>query len=329
MSYAFKPVDRIDGRLKVMGKATYSHEVQDGGPPAYGFILEASIAKGTVAEIDASAAERCTGVLLVMTHKNAPKQAPWRPMTAPDRFARSTPQLADNRIEYYGQPVAFVVAQSFEQARSAARQIKVRYAGVGGEFELAPNLAKATKPADDPFQKTDSIVGEFEPAFAAAPVKFDATFTTPFHVHAQMEPHATLAYWKNSRVIIHCSAQLLESAQNAVAATLQIAPEQVRIVSRYIGGGFGGKLGIYSDVFLSAMAARALKRPVKTALTRQQMFHLTGHRSETIQRVRLGATTDGKLTSIGHETWSHSARFDNFSRALARRHERCTRHLIA
>ena len=307
-----KPVDRVDGRLKVMGKATYAHETQEGGQPTYGFIVEATIAKGTITEIDASAAEQGAGVLLVMTHKNAPRQAPWGPLTAPDRFARSTPQLADNRIEYYGQPVAFVVAQSFEQARSASRLIKVRYASAPGEFELAPNLAKASKPADDAFQKADSIVGEFEPAFTAAPVKFDATFTTPLHVHAQMEPHATLAYWKDSRVIIHCSSQLLESAQKAVAATLQIAPEQVRIISRYIGGGFGGKLGIYSDVFLSAMAARVLKRPVKTALTRQQMFHVTAHRSDTIQRVRIGATRDGRLTAIGHETWSHSARFDNF-----------------
>ncbi len=307
-----KPVDRVDGRLKVMGKATYAHEVQEGGQPGYGFILEATIAKGTVTEIDATAAERSAGVLLVMTHKNAPKQGPWGPITLEDRFSRSSPQLADNRVEYYGQPVAFVVAQSFEQARSAARLIKVTYAQTPAEFELAPNVSKAEKPADNPYMKTDSIIGEFAPAFAAAPVKFDATFTTPLHVHAQMEPHATLAYWKDSRVIIHCASQLLESAQKAVANTLQIAPEQVRIVSRYIGGGFGGKLGIYSDVFLSAMASRILKQPVKTALTRQQMFDLTGHRSDTIQRVRLGATSDGKLTAMAHETWSHSARVDDF-----------------
>ena len=231
-----------------------------------------------MAEIDTGAAERCAGVLLVMTHQNAPKQAAWGPITEEDRFARSTPQLGSNRIEYYGQAVAFVVAQSFAQARSAAHLIKVTSAATPGEFELAPSLAKAEKPADNKYLKTDSIVGEFEPAFAAAPVKFDATFTTPIHIHAQMEPHATLAYWKDGRVIIHCSSQLLESAQKAIAHTLQIAPEQVRIVSRYIGGGFGGKLGIYGDVFLSAMASRVLKRPVKTALTRQQMFHLTGHR---------------------------------------------------
>ncbi len=307
-----KPIDRVDGRLKVMGLAPYAHEVQEGGPPAYGFIVEATIATGLIAEIDTTAAERASGVLLVLTHRNAPAQGAWGPLEAKDRYARASPQLVSPRIEHYGQAVAFVVATSFEQARSASRLIRVRYAPKPGEYELAPNLAKAEIPADQFGQKTDSAVGEFGPAFAAAPVKIDATFTTPFHIHAQMEPHATLAYWKDGRVIIHCASQLLESAQNAVAATLKIAPSKVRIVSRYIGGGFGGKLPIYGDVMLSAMASRQLKRPVKTALTRQQMFHFTTHRSDTIQRLRLGATADGKLTAIGHETWSHSARFDNF-----------------
>lgn len=307
-----KPIDRVDGRLKVMGLAPYAHEVQEGGPPAYGFIVEATIATGLIAEIDTTAAERASGVLLVLTHRNAPAQGAWGPLEAKDRYARASPQLVSPRIEHYGQAVAFVVATSFEQARSASRLIRVRYAPKPGEYELAPNLDKAEIPADQFGQKTDNAVGEFGPAFAAAPVKIDATFTTPFHIHAQMEPHATLAYWRDGRVIIHCASQLLESAQNAVAATLKIAPSKVRIVSRYIGGGFGGKLPIYGDVMLSAMASRQLKRPVKTALTRQQMFHFTTHRSDTIQRLRLGATPDGKLTAIGHETWSHSARFDNF-----------------
>jgi len=306
-----QPIDRVEGRLKVMGKAAYAHETQEGGAAAYGFIVEATIAKGVVADIDTAAAERAQGVLLVMTHKNAPKQGAWGPLEAKDRYARASPQLGDNRVEHYGQAVAFVVAQSFEQARSASRLINVRYEAQPGEYELAPNLAKAEKPKDKD-DKTDSLVGDFEPAFAAAAVKVDARFTTPFHMHAQMEPHATLAYWKDGRVILHCSSQLLESAQKAVAATLQIPPENVRIVSPYIGGGFGGKLPIYGDVMLSAMAARQLGRPVKTALTRQQMFHFTTHRSDTIQRVRLGAGADGKLTAIAHETWSHSARFDNF-----------------
>ena len=307
-----KPIDRVDGRLKVMGKAPYAHEVAEGGAAAYGFIVEATIAKGIVAEIDTAAAERAAGVLLVMTHKNAPRQGAWGPLNAKDRYARASPQLSNNHVEYYGQAVAFVVAQSFEQARSAARLVKIRYDIQHGEYELAPNLSKAAKPPAQNGQKSDSLVGDFGPAFASAAVTIDATYTTPCHIHAQMEPHATLAYWKDGRVIIHCASQLLDSAQNAVANTLKIAAGKVRIVSRYIGGGFGGKLPVYGDVMLSAMAARQLNRPVKTALTRQQMFHFTTHRSATIQRLRLGANADGTLSAIAHETWSHSARFDNF-----------------
>ena len=307
-----KPIDRVDGRLKVMGLAPYAHEVQEGGVAAYGYIVEATIARGLVLEIDSVAAERASGVLLVMTHKNTPAQGAWGPLDAPDRYARSSPQLVSPRVEYYGQAVAFIVAQSFEQARAAARLVKIRYEVEPGEYVLAANLAKAETPADQPDQKTDSVVGAFAPAYAAATVKIDVTFTTPCHIHAQMEPHATLAYWQHGRVIIHCAAQLLESAKNAVANTLQIAPSRVRVVSRYIGGGFGGKLPIYGDVMLSALAARQLERPVKTALTRAQMFHFTTHRSNTVQRVRLGANADGTLTAIAHETWSHSARFDNF-----------------
>ncbi|MEJ7686255.1 MAG: xanthine dehydrogenase family protein molybdopterin-binding subunit [Variovorax sp.] len=305
-----KPIDRVDGRLKVTGRAPYAYEVQEGGKPAYGFIVEASIAKGRVSAIDATAAERSSGVLLVMTHKNAPKQAAWGPVDAKDRFARSSPQMGNDRVRHYGEAVAFVVAESFEEARAAASLVDVRYEAQPGDYELKKESAE--KPKDGEGRKADTAVGDFGAAFTSAAVTVDATYTTPHHIHAQMEPHATLAYWKDGRVIVHCAAQLLESAQNAVAATLQIAPDKVRIVSRYIGGGFGGKLPIYGDVLLSAMASRQLNRPVKTALTRQQMFHFTTHRSDTIQRVRLGAAADGKLSAIGHESWSHSARFDNF-----------------
>ncbi len=307
-----RPIDRVDGILKVTGQAPYAHEVQEGGAPLYGVIVGATIAKGTVADIDTRAAEQAPGVMLVMTHQNAPAQGAWGPLDAKDRYARASPQMGSNRVEYYGQAVAFVVARSFEQARSAAYLVQVRYAPQAGEYELAPLKSRAEKPADQPDQPTDSLVGDFGPAFEGAAVKVDASYTTPCHIHAQMEPHATLAYWKDGRVVIHCASQLLKSAQQAVASTLQIAPDKVRIVSRYVGGGFGGKLPVYGDVMLSAMASRTLGRPVKTALTRQQMFHFTTHRSDTVQRVRLGANADGRLVAIGHETWAHSARFDNF-----------------
>jgi len=310
-----KPIDRVDGRLKVMGKAPYAYEVHETGRTArtaYGFIVEATIAKGTVADIDTSAAERAPGVVMVMTHRNAPPQGPWGPMDAKDRFGRASPQLSNNEVRYYGEAVAFVVAESFEQARSAPKLIRIRYDQQSGEYDMEKSQSKAEKPKDTEQRKTDSAVGDFNGAFASAPVTVDATYTTPYQIHAQMEPHATVASWKGNKVTVHCSSQLLDSAQKAVANTLQIPVANVRIVSRYIGGGFGGKLPIYGDVMLSAMASRQLGRPVKTALTRQQMFHFTTHRSATIQHLRLGATPDGKLVAIGHDTLSHSARFDNF-----------------
>lgn len=320
-----KPIDRTEGRLKVTGQAAYAYEVQEGARPAYGYLLESSIAKGRIASIDASAAERAPGVLMVMTHHNAPKQAPFGPLDAPDRFARSKPQLASNVIQHYGEPVAFVVAESFEQARSASRLISTVYVTDKGEYELKAGLAQATQPLGEGNRSPDTDVGHFDQAFTDAPVKIDVTYTTPIHIHAQMEPHASLAYWKDGRVHIHCSSQLLESAQKCVANTLQIPASKVRIVSRYVGGGFGGKLPIHGDVLLAAMASRQLDRPVKTALTRQQMFHVTTHRSDTVQHLQLGATRDGVLTAVGHECWSHSARFDDFFESAASQ----TRYLYA
>jgi xanthine dehydrogenase YagR molybdenum-binding subunit len=309
------PVNRVDGIAKVTGRAAYAYEVQEGPAPLYGFIVPATIARGTVEQIDTAAAERASGVRLVLTHRNAPKQGAWGPVDAEDRYARADPQLAGTRITHYGEAVAFVVADSFEQARAAAMLVKPRYRTEPGAFETDEHQGAAEKPAKLFDAEADTQKGDFAGAFASAPVQVDARYTTPVHIHAQMEPHAVLAHWPDGpdgRVVLHCAAQLLDSAKNAVASTLQVAPDKVRIVSKYIGGGFGGKLPVYGEVMLSAMASRQLGRPVKTALTRQQMFHFTTHRSDTLQRVRLGADRDGRLQAIAHDTIAHTARMDNF-----------------
>jgi xanthine dehydrogenase YagR molybdenum-binding subunit len=304
-----KPLDRVDGPIKVAGEATYAYEYKVANL-AYGYILEAGIATGRIARFDTSAAESAPGVIHVMTYLNAPKQAAFDGQSN-QRFARPKPYLEDDRVRHYGEPVALVVAESFEQARAAAQLIEVEYAADDGAYLLRGHLDRGAKPegGDSP---PDTFLGDFDAAFAAAPHQVDATYTTPVHIHAQMEPHAALAMWEGDRVSIYCAAQLLEDAQSCVASTLQIPRENVRIVSRYIGGGFGGKLPIYADTLLAAMAARELGRPVKVALTRQQMFHITTHRSDTVQRVRLGADADGRLLAIGHDNWSHTARYDNY-----------------
>ena len=328
-----RPADRVDGRLKVTGAAPYAYEVREcPAPAAYGFIVEATVACGRIAAIDASAAERAPGVLLVMTHRNAPPQAPFT-TEGDDRFARPLPCLADDEVHHYGEPVAYVVAETFEQARAAARLVKIDYESHEGAYALDAHLERAFKPESADGSEPDSTVGDFEPAFDAAEIRFDRTYTTPVQIHAQMEPHASLAWWEGERLTVHCSTQFVDSAHDRVAATLMLAPENVRLVSRYIGGGFGGKLPIFSDAILSALASRELGRPVKTALTRQQMFHLTTHRSDTIQRVRLGADRDGRLSAFAHEAWAHGTPRHEFcepaaacGRSLYAGEHRMTRH---
>ncbi len=299
-----RPADRVDGRLKVTGAAPYAYEVRAGDVPAYGFIVEATIDRGRIVAIDTASAGRASGVLQVLTHHNAPAQAAFT-RAGDDRFARPFPCLADAQVRQYGDPVAFVVAETFEQARAAAQLVRVDYESEPGDHVLEDHLGRAFKPESADGSEPDSSVGDFQAAFDGAEVRLDHTYRTPFHIHAQMEPHASLAWWEGDRVVIHCSTQFVESARQRVASTLMIPEANVRIVSRYIGGGFGGKLPVYSDVILGALAARALGRPVKTALTRPQIFHLTTHRSNTVQRVRLGADRKGVLHAIAHELWSH------------------------
>jgi xanthine dehydrogenase YagR molybdenum-binding subunit len=307
-----RALDRVDGPQKVTGTAPYAYEVQEApAQPAYGFIVEAAIGKGRAREIDTSAAERAPGVLLVLTHRNTPGQASHR-LTESQRFDRPHPMLGDPLVPHYGQPVAFVVAESFEQARAASLLVRVQYEELPAHYVMKDHLADAEKPSEDEGKEPDSQEGDFETGFAVAPVQIDVQYTTPVHIHAQMEPHAALAWWEGDRVIVHCSTQMLESAQKRIANTLRMPEEKVRVFSRYIGGGFGGKLPVWADVILSVLASRVLQRPVKTALTRQQMFHVTSHRPDTVQRVRLGAERDGRLLAIGHEAWCHSARLDDY-----------------
>ncbi len=311
-----KPLDRVEGRLKVMGQAPYAHEIIEGEgglAAAHGYLVQATISKGRISAINTSAAERAPGVLLVLTHLNAPKQAPWGPIELPDRYARAIPQLGSAAVDYYGQPIAFVVATTFEQARSASKLVSVTYAKAAGEHEMKSHLARGElqeKIFGEP--AVNGSKEEFDKAFANSAVTVNAHFTTAAHAAAPMEPPATLAYWQGNKLTVHCSAQLINSAQKGVASTLGLPLADVRLVSRYIGGGFGSKLPIYGDVILTALAALALKRPVKTALTRQQMFHITSHRSDTVQHLRLGSSTDGKLNAVSHEAWSNTARYDDF-----------------
>jgi xanthine dehydrogenase YagR molybdenum-binding subunit len=329
-----RPIDRVDGPLKVTGTATYAFEYAGQGKAAYGFIVPATIGKGRVARVDISDAQRAPGVLLVVTKDNAPPQSPWGPVDLPDRFARATPALDTDEVPHFGFPVAFVVAETFEQAQAAAARVQVEYKSEPGEYELHAAAARAENPGHvSTGEPADSAVGDFDSAFAAAPIRIDAKYTTPHQHQAAMEPHATLAEWEGALLTVHIAAQLTKSPQEGLARTFNIPKENVRIVTRYVGGGFGSKLPYFSDATLAAVGAQMLRRPVKVAMTRQQMFHATTHRPASEQHVRLGADRDGRLLAYGHDALTHCARFDIYAdpvciaaRMLYAAPNRLTRH---
>ena len=322
-----KPLDRVDGLRKVTGGALYAYEFEQGPKTTYGFVVEASIGKGRIKSIDTGPAERAPGVLLVLTHRNAPEQGVGNHHVA-------HPVLTSPEVTYYGLPVALVVAETFEEARAAAYLVRVNYDIAPGRYALRSGLAQARIPEEGP--PPDSAVGDFAGAFAAAPVQLDVTYTTPLHSHAMMEPHATLARWEGDNLILHTSNQMLNQGRDAIARTLEIPVENVRLISPYIGGGFGSKLWVNADAILAAIAARQLNRPVKTALTRQQVFHVTTHRSDTIQRIRLGTDQNGGILAIGHDVFSGNLWSEqNYegaalqTRTLYAGENRLTRHRLA
>ena len=303
-----KAQPRVDGALKVSGLAPYSYEYHAEAPDAaYGVMIGAGIGKGRITSIDTSAAEAAPGVRLVLTYKNAPKQydvghaPPGSP--PPEKGEKpgkhNAPQLQGPAIKHFDQSVAFVVADSFEQARAAALLVRIGYAATAGKFDLAAEKQHGKMPDEAP----DSDIGNFDAAFAKAPAKVDVTYTTPDQAHSMMEPHASIASWDGDRLTLWTSHQIIHWAVDGVAGTLGIPTDNVRVISAYVGGGFGSKLMLYGDPILAALAARQLGRPVKVALTRPQIYNHTSHRPATIQRLRLGADASGKLLAIGHDVW--------------------------
>ena len=294
--------DRIDGKLKVTGAASYAYEQHaEVVNPAYGVIVGAAIAKGRIEAIDASAAKASPGVIALVTAENAGP-------VGTGEFYVDRP-LAGPRVDHYHQAIALVVAETFEQARAGANLLRVKYASEPGAFDLAAAKATAVTPQPAAFgPPPQSHVGDFEAAFAAAPVQLDATYSTPAHAHAMMEPHATIAQWRGDKLICWSPIQQLNWGLRDLARILGMPKQNIRIVAPFIGGSFGGKGTVISDCVMAALGARAAKRPVKVALQRPLMFNNTTHRPATIQRIRIGATPGGRITAIGHEGWSGNLR---------------------
>ncbi|MET0950946.1 MAG: aldehyde oxidoreductase molybdenum-binding subunit PaoC [Pseudomonas sp.] len=289
-----KPTPRIDGPLKTCGRAPYAYEQHDAVPnQAYGYVVTSAIAKGRIASIDLEDANAASGVLGIVTAGNSGKLGKGKYNTAH--------LLAGPDVQHYHQAVALVVAETFEQARCAAQLVRVEYVRANGQYDLSAASGSAVEPKDD---MPDTRRGNFETAFSAAAVQLDATYTTPDQSHAMMEPHATLAAWEGEKLTLWTSNQMIAWSVGDVATTLAMPKENVRLISPYIGGGFGGKLFVRSDAILAALGAKLTGRPVKVALARPQMMNNTTHRPATIQRIRIGTDKDGKISAIAHEGWS-------------------------
>lgn len=287
------PHDRIDGPLKTTGAAHYAYEWHDVAPnAAYGYVVGSPVAKGRITSIDVLAAKNAPGVLAVVTAANAGPLGKGEKNTAK--------LLGGPEIEHYHQALAVVVAETFEQARAAAKLVEVHYNREHGAYDLAEQKSTAKAPESEP----DKTTGDFERAFSAAEVKLDATYTTPDQSHMAMEPHASMAVWEGDKLTLWTSNQMIDWCRTDLAKTLKLPPENVRVRSPYIGGGFGGKLFLRSDAVLAALAARAVKRPVKVMLPRPFIPNNTTHRPATIQHVRIGTDRAGHITAIAHESWS-------------------------
>jgi xanthine dehydrogenase YagR molybdenum-binding subunit len=292
-----QPIHRIDGELKTTGRAMYAYEWHDPNMRyAYGYPLGSAIAKGRIKSMDVAAAQKAPGVLSVVTALSVGDLGKGKLNTAK--------LFGGDDIQHYHQAIAVVVAETFEQARAAASLIQVDYQKESAAFDLAAAKGSAVKPKDAGGAPPDSAVGDFDGAFKSAAVSFDATYTTPDQSHAMMEPHASIAAWDDGELTVWTSSQMIDWWRSDLAATLGMEKEKIHLMSPFIGGGFGGKLFLRSDAVLAALAAKAAGRPVKVALPRPLIANNTTHRPATIQRIRIGAQRDGKITAIGHESWS-------------------------
>jgi xanthine dehydrogenase YagR molybdenum-binding subunit len=309
-----QPVDRVDGRLKVTGKAPYSAEFPLKNL-AYGVTVQSTIASGRIQSIDTHAAESLSGVIAVITYKNSMSL---HTLTGGDpgqgKFGeRDLLPLQNDRIFYDGQHIAIVVAETFQIAEHGASLIKVEYEVEKPVFELEQALADAFQPVSAlGGGQAQAHRGDTDKGMQDAEVKIEQTYTTPVYHHNAMEPHATTAEWTGKKLTLYDSTQSVVGSKNAIAQILGVPPDDVRLFSYFIGGGFGSKGFTWAHSVMAPMAAKHVGRPVKIVLSRQQMFTSNGHRSRTIQKITLGADKTGKLIAVKHLTTSETSFVDEF-----------------
>jgi xanthine dehydrogenase YagR molybdenum-binding subunit len=296
-----RSVTRIDGPLKVSGVARYSSDFHFPGM-LHAVPVGASIASGRVKSIDARFASAMPGVQKIYTRENI-GEFQRLPKSSKALIDERRPPLADDEIHYYGQYVAMVVADSFEQATAAADKVEVSYS-----HQKKPDVSMKLSADEKP--ETDTERGDTEKAFNAAAVTVDQTYTTPAETHNPIELHASVARWDGESFTLYETSQAIMNHRAVMATMLGVPLENMRVVTEYLGSGFGGKLWPWTHALLAAAAARDMGVPVKLVVTRQMMFHNVGHRTNTQQRMRLGANKDGKLISLQQDFIQHSSRLD-------------------
>ena len=312
--YIGKEMSRVDGVAKVMGRAKYAAEFRAPNL-AYGFIVLGTVAKGTISDIDTREAERAPGVVRVFTHLNAPKLGPkasheQAPPRAREERDKSFRALQSDRIYFNMQPVALVVAETYEQARYAARLVKVAYNAEKHTTDTEAVRGQARVSSQGPPPKPR---GNPEAAMKAAPVKVEAEYRIAMEHHNPMEPHAAVAVWEGDRLTVFDKSQEVYNVRTHLASSFGVPEANVQVISPYVGGAFGSSLRPNYYPALTAMAARELKRPVKVVYTRTQMYTGHGHRPYTIQKIALGAEASGKLTAMIHTAVHNPSTFEEFN----------------
>ena len=303
---------RYEGIAKVTGKAKYAAEFTEPfsrSELAYAYIVQATIANGSVKSMDTTAATRAPGVLAVITPFNAPKlnQGPPKP---PAR--RSLTLLQDKDVAYNGQPIALVVAKSLDEAKAAGAMIKIAYTPQPAKLEWRKRLGEARWPKNPGKDPADNHRGDIPGAFSKAAVTVDETYVTPIQYHNPMEPHSTIAWWQGDKLNVYDATQYISGLRMSLAKTLNIPLDYVHVVNPVVGGGFGSKGSMWSHVPLCAMAAKLTNRPVKLVLEREQMFGLVGARPSTVNHIRLAAAQDGTLLGIQHDNVMNASVLEDF-----------------
>src|SRR5438045_3976724 len=309
-----RDTQRVDGPLKVTGKAQYASDYRFPGL-LYGVPVEATIANGKVTKLDTAAAEKMPNVRAIFHRQNIGKIFRSTPGEGFEGICdERRPPFEDDVVRYYGQYVALAVADTFEAAKAAADAVHVTYA------KEKPNVETDLKADDEPAEvpttegstpRLQSKRGDAEAAFASAPVKLEQTYVTPTETHNPLELHATIAVWEDSKLTLYESTQSIFNTRNVLAQMFGLPQENVRIITKFVGSGFGSKLWPWSHCPLAAAAARQLGKPVKVVVSHKMMFQAVGHRPRTQLRVKLGATPDGKLVSLQHDYVLHHAILDD------------------